>query len=97
MSYYNSHINCLIRKIRNKHNRNNSANNNAAHIEQQRVIVNQNNPHQNRFQTRYYGADGRVRKDATYNSSADWMLRFHMKPHPADLLHSGSEKVPVAR
>lgn len=42
-------------------------------------VINYNNQHQNRFDTNYLGSNGRPRKDVTYDSSADWMLRYHNK------------------
>jgi len=36
-------------------------------------------PHLNRFETNYYGASGYIRKDVTYDSKADWSLRYFNK------------------
>ena len=33
----------------------------------------------NRFETNYMGANGHIKKDMTYDSKADWSLRYHNK------------------
>ena len=44
-----------------------------------RVIHNQYKPHMNRFETNYMGASGHIKKDSTYDSKADWSLRYYNK------------------
>jgi hypothetical protein len=33
----------------------------------------------NRFETNYMGASGHIKKDTTYDSKADWSLRYYNK------------------